>query len=198
MNNHEIDVVLATCRDNGIPEPPRDRLSTRDWAYVFADRWGNWTNNRIRLLGVLSDYMTPCEYARTIRYVWSHGENDLIGPAVEIAFGRFGDISLPVEAFMSPVELDSFRRWPNTITVFRGCQKSTMAGFSWSLDQAVARTFATRALNEAENGSSVVIRLDIPKNRILCYFTDMGEEEVLFIPSHQEMSHASIVETLTR
>ena len=72
---------------------------------------------------------------------------------------------------------------PEQVKIYRGCsQKEIKAmnyGISWTLDESVADYFANRVIKKVKGG---VINLLIPKNRIVAYFKDRKEEEIIYIP----------------
>lgn len=87
------------------------------------------------------------------------------------------------ENINTPEENEFLNTLPNPVTIYRGCYpeeiKTMKYGISWTLNPKVAEFFANRIIKKKKGE---VVKLDVPKQNILGYFSDRGEEEIIFIP----------------
>ena len=84
---------------------------------------------------------------------------------------------------LSKKEREVLLSLPSEVVIYRGCYstelKSKKYSISWTLDKKVAEFFANRPTKKS-TGS--VIELTTPKERIIAYFKDRKEDEVIYIP----------------
>ncbi|AFK04120.1 hypothetical protein Emtol_2987 [Emticicia oligotrophica DSM 17448] len=88
------------------------------------------------------------------------------------------------EFLMSDSEREFIKSLPDEVTIYRGMSKdeykSKKYRFSWTLDKSIAEMFAKRnsLLYKTE---FVVCKLIIPKDKIVAYFVEREEKEVIYL-----------------
>ena len=101
------------------------------------------------------------------------------GNAGKDAFFYFCDPRVSMELLMEKDEFEEYKKLPNELTVFRGCNLVEAEigdwGISWTTERKVAEFFAFRF----ENHDGRVYGIDIDKRDILAFFNDRNEFEVI-------------------
>lgn len=104
------------------------------------------------------------------------------GNAGKDAFFYFCDPRVSMELLMEKDEFEEYKKLPNELTVFRGCNLVEAEigdwGISWTTERKVAEFFAFRF----ENHDGRVYGIDIDKRDILAFFNDRNEFEVIINP----------------
>jgi hypothetical protein len=114
----------------------------------------------------------PIEVRREVlTSVWNHDHRHLLAACRSPKHLRrlFRDAEFPLPSTAS------------TLTVFRGTSALSLdearRGWAWTLDRDVACWFAMRFA--AENGRPLVLRAEVPRDRVFFYSNDRTEAEVL-------------------
>jgi hypothetical protein len=88
------------------------------------------------------------------------------------------------EFIMSDSEREVIKTLPNEVTIYRGMSKdeyqSKKYRFSWTLDKSIAEMFVNRN-NLLYKKEFVVCELIIPKDKIVAYFEEREEKEVIYL-----------------
>jgi len=104
------------------------------------------------------------------------------GNAGKDAFFYFCDPRVSMELLMEKDEFEEYKKIPNELTVFRGCNLVEAEigdwGISWTTERKVAEFFAFRF----ENHDGRVYGIDIDKRDILAFFNERNEFEVIINP----------------
>ena len=85
---------------------------------------------------------------------------------------------------------DFYLSLPNTVTIYRGCDRRYLTGICWSLDRRVAEDFPFFPRNPAK--TPVLITANVPKRKIAAVILDRGEAEVVIFHARRNK-----VESLT-
>jgi hypothetical protein len=83
----------------------------------------------------------------------------------------------PKRNMMTAEENAAYDALPDTVSVYRGCDKSAMTGACWSLNRRVANRFPFLIRFRAI--SPVLVTARVKKNRILAVKLGRGEEEII-------------------
>jgi len=95
------------------------------------------------------------------------------------------------ECIMADYDKKVYDALPEVMTVYRGCNKYTKHGMSWTLDRAVAEKFRrtrhciwvprTRSgkLGKFVTPRTRILEMTIPKSAVIAYFGDRDESEIL-------------------
>jgi hypothetical protein len=76
---------------------------------------------------------------------------------------------------MDAEEFAKFKSFPETLTVYRGCQKGINEnGLAWTLNKGKAEWFANRL-----DKKGIVLEKTISKSEIVAFFQGRQEEEVI-------------------
>lgn len=76
---------------------------------------------------------------------------------------------------------------PETVTIYRGMtekeRRSGDYGISWTLDKAMASFFAFKYIRNYAfaNEPKCVLELSVPKTRIIAYWNERREQEIIYI-----------------
>lgn len=92
------------------------------------------------------------------------------------------DLQKRAELMMNGDEQDFLNALPLNIRIFRGAGQEKTEGFSWTLDEEVAKKFASRHV-----GNSVVIEGRCEKSKVIAYFATREESEILIDPLDVEI-----------
>ena len=113
----------------------------------------------------------PC-FWEILRTMWiANGKRENL-----LAFRRLFESKRPFKKFLMTVEEEAvFNELPDTVTAYRA-PGSTVGdpGISWTLDKEFADRYA-KSMNRA------VIEREMPKSRIVAYFSRRGEQEVIIL-----------------
>ena len=129
------------------------------------------------LTQVRSQYFLASNYWPRLREIWdeSKAHHRYFGSDLENRDKNLGEIfsKFPETrfSFMTETERQKLKALPKTVTVFRGGQQSTIAGWSWTLDKRAAERFGSanasdnRPLLATVKGLSVGAILALIENR---------------------------------
>ncbi len=84
------------------------------------------------------------------------------------------------DSFMTQSERKKLFDLPRLLTVFRGGQQSTIAGWSWTLERERAEHFARSGATD--DRPLLAIAYDFPSEAILAYLSSNGYSEVIIDP----------------
>ena len=119
--------------------------------------------------------IAPClngeRYAEILKYCWmceEYPSRDTNVPMDEM-----------VRLFEAADEQYMVPDWlPETLTIYRGVRTGSHGlGMSWSLEEEVARKFASRFSFGEDKG--VVYKLEVPRDAVLAYIDERGESEIV-------------------
>ena len=84
------------------------------------------------------------------------------------------------KSLMSDDEYETFQALPETVMIYRGLQskKAKVRALSWTLSLEKAQWFASRWKQKNK-----VVKVLVPKRKILAYFKGRGEEEIVINPN---------------
>lgn len=177
------DDVITGIRELGIDPPPRDLVQNRDWEavlslYVALDSWN--------VFAVIAEHIGDHDYARLTRYQWTHSEGDFTEPQFDSIFINHGRNIELADFVITPRERKQYDALPDPFVVYRGCQEETRSGVCWTIYEKVAKRFAARAANEAEDGIGIVISGKCRKQDVIGFFNVQGlhEAEILVKPDN--------------
>ena len=118
--------------------------------------------------------MTDKEYWKLLGEVWTNSEN--VWQSLQTWKILFNSSRSGKNNIMTAEELKVFKKLPNKVTAYRGYTPKNKNGLSYSLDKKTAEWFANRF---HENGK--VKTIEVPKSKIIAYFSGRNEEEVIVI-----------------
>lgn len=85
---------------------------------------------------------------------------------------------------MNKQEFDLLKKMPSPITIFRGGspreENTKRYGISWSLDREIAKMFASKKELQTKK-EMIVIKKRIPKTKVIAYFKERNEEEIIYL-----------------
>lgn len=123
-------------------------------------------------------FLSEEDYSTALGYIWTTVEYPNNDPNVSksdwIRFFKKANRKM----LLGDENLKALSSMQEQIVVYRGLQRNaSVQGLSWTTDQQVASWFATRFDNNGD-----VYKAIIEKSRILAYFGDRGEQEVVLNP----------------
>jgi hypothetical protein len=123
-----------------------------------------------------AEHMTDEQFNESVKDVWNYVENN--SQAMEQWHDLLTDERIKPELLMDEDELAVLAALSDVVTVYRGySEDGTADGYSWTLDKAQARWFATRL---AQSDELMFLRtIAVPKRRIIFYDNSRGEAEVV-------------------
>ena len=121
----------------------------------------------------IADKMKDRDYWQFLVAIWSDTEN---GWQNLSEWQRLFDSDRPERKhLMLEEEFYYYQKLPDTVTVYRGCQKNQNEnGLSWTFDKEKAQFFATRL---KKNG--IVLEKTVSKNQIVAVLLGRGEQEAI-------------------
>ena len=131
--------------------------------------------SRMGMVLSLQERMRGDEWLRLLGDNWTTCDN--IADHFDELFGAIESWGCPIEEMMTTEEKKAYDVLPDTITVYRGCGEHNTAGFSWSLDAAVARRFPL--LNRYRVAKPILVTATVSKNFIVAVKLDRSEHEVI-------------------
>lgn len=87
------------------------------------------------------------------------------------------DLQKRAQLMMKGDEQDFLNALPLNIRIFRGAGQEKTEGFSWTLDEEIAKKFASR-----HSGNSVLMEGRCEKSKVIAYFGTRNESEILVDP----------------
>lgn len=130
---------------------------------------------RLEAFGKIADSLDDKQYWTLLGKIWVDTENGWANLAQWKKF--FGSTRADRNYLMDSEELMVLDNLPQTIAVYRGCQKGLNEnGISWTLDKDRAEWFATRFGKEGK-----VLEMRINKSKIVAVFTGRNESEVVIV-----------------
>jgi hypothetical protein len=140
-------------------------------------RYGDNGTRVLLFLSIAAKYpTTPEAYADGLRFAYTTAaglrRDDMLHMFAAVKDRRL---------FMDEDELRGYDAMPDTLRVYRGCNRTELRrhvfGISWTTRQDVAEFFAWRF--NAQDSSRIVVATDIRKADILAYFMGRDEYEVI-------------------
>jgi hypothetical protein len=134
--------------------------------------------NRLQIFEIVSNMreFTDDDYNRILKNIWVSTEfpHQMAIPKLINLFGK-----AKPELFMDADEIEIYKNFPETITIYRGLmdKRAKVRGLSWTTDTTIATWFAKRF-----GGNNKVMQAEIRKNRIFAYINDRSEKEVVINP----------------
>jgi hypothetical protein len=84
---------------------------------------------------------------------------------------------------MTPYEQSVCKKLPDTVKIYRGMNihehKGGNYGISWTLSEKRADFFAHYFRNG--NKESIIVSIDVPKDKIIAYSSSRKEKEILYV-----------------
>ncbi|MEE2682917.1 MAG: hypothetical protein VYD77_03185 [Actinomycetota bacterium] len=133
-----------------------------------------------------SGNISQSEYWKHWRTVWNankgfasyfNGDIESRDEILGEIFSRYPDHR---DSFMTRSERKKLLGLPRSLTVFRGGQQSTIAGWSWTLERERAEHFARSGATDGR--PLLAIAYDFPSSAILAYLSSDGYSEVIIDP----------------
>ena len=158
------------------PESWANKEIVRDWLWRY-----HCSSSRIGgLLNVAeATDMEPEDWISLLGECWS--SFDSIGPhqdeLYDAVVSMVADPHVIIPALMDEDEHRAFDALPNAITVYRGCGPKNRNGFSWSLDEEIARNFPRGP--RYWQPEPLLLTLTIPKSRAAALKLDRQEKEII-------------------
>lgn len=155
----------------------RNDIPSPDW---LLDREFE-KHERLRALLLLARHFDTPHYWKAVGNVWTHNESlfqdlDLLD---ELWSGAGHHDASMRHLAMSRDDRERFRTLPETLTVWRGCYRKNLAGWSWTLDRDQALFFSTRYVPD---GRPLIAEAEVSRQDVLAFFGGGGEEEVVIRP----------------
>ena len=139
------------------------------------------TSDRIKIFKTYSPEMDDKTYWEELRLAYQMQDYKKLNHKL-LASLFLSDRSAK-ENISSKIEQTILNSLPPKVTIYRVCYleeiKTKKYGISWTLDKSVADFFANRLTKKV---AGQVATLIIPKDRIIAYFKDRKEEEIIYIP----------------
>lgn len=141
-------------------------------------RYGDNGTRVLLFMNIAAKYpTTPEAYADGLRFAYTTANSPFERNETLRMFAAVKDRRL----FMDEDELRGYDAMPDTLRVYRGCNRTELRrhvfGISWTTRQDVAEFFAWRF--NAQDSSRIVVATDIAKADILAYFMGRDEYEVI-------------------
>ena len=83
----------------------------------------------------------------------------------------------PLWPMMTAEDAECYRSLPDTVTIYRGCDRRWLTGLCWSLDRAVTESFPFMTRRKARY--PVLITAEVPKLKIAAVLLGRGESEIV-------------------
>lgn len=151
-----------------------EALEQKDFArYIFLYE----RPYRLDAFVTIKDGLPDKDYWELLGEIWTDSENIWQNKATWkklLSSKRAGRNNI-----MSPEELKVFKKLPDIVTVYRGHQGKNKTGFSFTLDKDKADWFANRWKSAGTTGKTDTVQ--VPKSKIIAYFSGRGESEVVII-----------------
>ena len=130
---------------------------------------------RLTLLKFARPYLSVEDFSSLLANAWTTSENPNTDINVDIATLSNWFQTASKKFLMTIDEYNAYRTLPDRLTIYRGvASKSNPKGLSWTTDIKKAEWFANRW-----NDKGYIIQAEIPKDKVLAYFTTRGEQEVV-------------------
>lgn len=126
------------------------------------------------------DTFTDEEYWRELKYVYTL--QDYMQLPYEIYKVVFNSKRSNKELLMQEEERIFLDQLPEIITIYRGGalkESKTGYGVSWTLNKSIAQQFVDRKKYLVKD-EMVVHQLEIPKSKVVAYFNERQEEEIIY------------------
>lgn len=154
-------------------EAAEKSLKERDYSKYI---WLHERAYRVNAFSEVESYLSDKSYWGILGTIWIDSENiyqNLTFWNYFLKKDRDGK-----KHFMSDEDLGVFNKFPETITVYRGCKEGQNEnGYSYTTDESIASWFA----NRFNNGTPKVVELTVKKEDILAYTNSRGEKEVIIV-----------------
>jgi hypothetical protein len=122
----------------------------------------------------VADRLTDTEYWKLLGSIWTDTENQWQNLD---KWSELLDSDRPSKNYLMDEEEDQFlRSLPDTVTIYRGCQKElNQKGLSWTLKRDKAKFFANRL-----GKRGIVLQRTISREQIVALFMGRNEWEVVW------------------
>lgn len=180
----EIEEALEVC-DPALKNLGRERLKSRDFlGYLNLFSSENRLDAFQRLIW---ENMTGIEYWQSVRSVWDSAEF-IMSNSFEwhrILTSRKANR----EAMMNKREHATLARFPDVVSIYRGCGHSEgVRGFSWTLEKERAKFFSEfacggrRKMYGLSESIPTIATAQCNKRDIIAYFNERKEREIVINP----------------
>jgi hypothetical protein len=154
-------------------EKLKQALRDKDYStYVFAHE----RPYRLNGFGEVQDLLGDVEYWELLADIWTDSEN--IHQNKDVWELCLSSHRTARERFMSAEERKHFNRLPETLTIFRGCQRRNRNGLSWTLERDKAAWFAQRF---SHGGKPIVLEKQVNKADVFAYKDNRNEREIILV-----------------
>jgi hypothetical protein len=147
-------------------------------AYIF--RFFSSEKRAAEMLRLVSD-TAPETSLKIFLAVWP--SCDLVSAADNASLHQLlakASSQVSTAAYFSDANRAFWETLPSSNTVFRGCSRCRVDGFSWTTDKEVAKGFA-RGHRAIVVGDPVLVTANVKKDDVLAVFTDRRECEVICV-----------------
>jgi len=171
------EVALIEARAQAAATDRRAKArAARDWPqYVFSYP----RPYRRDGFSLIRDRLSDSEYWELLREMWIDTELPNLNRQRAWWLRLFKSSRENRSELMTPNEREALSTLPDPVKIYRGAAPEYARGLSWTTDPERAKWFAERY--SAWDGK--VFACEIPKTKILAYFLERGEDEVVIDPS---------------
>ncbi|MED5547400.1 MAG: hypothetical protein VYD90_19380 [Pseudomonadota bacterium] len=149
--------------------------------------------DRLPALIDISPLMDSREWLLVLGEIWENCDN--ISNCMEYLFEStpFAELTKNPLAWrdhmMTVDERAALAKLPQHVTIYRGCFEHNKDGLSWTINRHVAASFPFLHRYRSR-GAPMLIKASIPRDHILAFKNDRGEEEVIaWRPEIQRISY---------
>lgn len=135
----------------------------------------------MKVFSKYQDSFTDEQYWKNLSYCYTL--QDYMRLPYEVYKGLFNSKREQKKFLMNEEESAFFEKLPQFITIYRGGlkdEKDTGYGISWTLNIAVAQQFVDRN-KHLILGELFLHEIVIPKSKVVAYFNDRKEEEIIYL-----------------
>lgn len=133
---------------------------------------------RVQTFKFIAERLTDIQYWKLLSNIWIDTESQWAD--LRLWKQLIGSKRPKREFLMNLEDLPIYHSLPETLTIYRGCQKGKNEnGLSWTLDHAKAYWFATRY---TRNSNWIVLERTIQKSEVIAVLFGRGEKEIIYLP----------------
>jgi len=146
---------------------------------------------RIFLIAILRNLLTPKEYGHLFVEQWNYSENP--GCTYGKDTPKLWE-GIPREYMMGKKEMRVYEALPDIVTIYRGVSSikkgrdRVIRGFSWTLNKERGKWFALRFTHDG-----LFITAAIPKEHIIFYCDDRKEQEIVVNPKFLKIKSKEMI-----
>lgn len=153
----------------------------------------------VKLFMKIKDYMSLQDYSESLMDAYTMGLTGQLTVAEWCGLFRKADKKF----MMSQDDYDVYRNLSNNVSIYRGsavdshseCDVQDAANcLSWTLDIERADWFANREFNDFNKAYAVLMKADIPKDRVIAYDNGRSEQEIIVDVSDYDMPYEIVKE----